>query len=100
MDEQHMRASWLDTGRCVMTDLLDDFASRVPGSSDGTIDSPIGTSAMTTRATRPTRRFGDVLAAGRRELRLTQDELGVRLGITGRTVHRWETHRRTPGARE
>jgi transcriptional regulator with XRE-family HTH domain len=48
----------------------------------------------------PKPKIGAVLAAGRRQLRLTQDEVGAHLGVSGRTIHRWETDQRRPRPRE
>lgn len=33
---------------------------------------------------------GKLIAARRKELRLTQDELGQRLGVTAKAVSKWE----------
>jgi transcriptional regulator with XRE-family HTH domain len=45
------------------------------------------------------RTFGEVLAAGRKELRWTQSEMGTCLGVSVRTIVRWEYDDRVPGPR-
>lgn len=45
-----------------------------------------------------TRKIGQFLQSLRREAGLTQEQLGERLGVTGKTISRWETETYLPSA--
>lgn len=53
---------------------------------------PFGAFAMTKRSTR----FGAALSAVRNALGLSQDVFGARLGVSRRTITRWEIHNELP----
>ena len=42
------------------------------------------------------RKIGEFIAAMRKEQGLTQEELGYRLGVTNKTISRWETGKYMP----
>ena len=42
------------------------------------------------------KKFGDLLCYTRKQLGLTQEQLGERLGVTNKTVSRWETGKYMP----
>jgi transcriptional regulator with XRE-family HTH domain len=44
-------------------------------------------------------KLGHSIRKARRAANLTQDQLGRRLGILGRTIHRWETNQSVPTRR-
>ena len=54
---------------------------------------------MTAEQTNPTSQFGDKLRRARAQAGMSQDELGKRLEVTGKTVCLWEQGRNPPHVR-